>query len=51
MEKSPQADWASIYTAFSTARVIRQTGSKLFAHLYVFDAGFPKRRAKFVKAA
>ena len=31
--------------------VIRQTGSKSFAHLYVFYAGFPKRRAKFVKAA
>jgi len=31
--------------------ITRQTGSKSFAHLYVFDASFPKRQARFVKAA
>jgi len=38
-------------TPIAALPVIRQTGSKPFAHLYVFDAGFPKRQAKFVKAA
>ena len=33
------------------AAAVQQTESKPLLHLYVFDASFPKRRARFLKAA